>query len=58
MSAILIAEDHEQISSFVDKGLRASGYQTTITADGRQAWALAATGAFDLLVLDVVLPGL
>lgn len=58
MSAILIAEDHEEIASFVDKGLRASGYRTTITADGRQAWALASTGAFDLLVLDVGLPGL
>lgn len=58
MSSILIAEDHQEIASFVDKGLRASGYQTTITADGRQAWALASTGAFDLLVLDVGLPGL
>ena len=58
MSVILIAEDHEKISSFVDKGLRASGYRTMVTDDGRQAWALAATGAFDLLVLDVGLPGL
>ena len=58
MSAILIAEDHAEIASFVDKGLRAGGYRTTITADGRQAWALASTGTFDLLVLDVGLPGL
>ncbi|WP_068262665.1 response regulator transcription factor [Janibacter limosus] len=58
MSSILIAEDHTEISSFIDKGLRANGYRTTITEDGRQAWALAGTGAFDLLVLDVGLPGL
>ncbi|QBF45617.1 response regulator transcription factor [Janibacter limosus] len=58
MSSILIAEDHEEIASFIDKGLRAAGHRTTITADGRQAWALAGTGAFDLLVLDVGLPGL
>lgn len=58
MSAILIAEDHEAIASFVDKGLRSSGYRTAITGDGRQAWALASTGAFDLLILDVGLPGL
>lgn len=58
MSSILIAEDHAEISSFIDKGLRANGYLTTITEDGRQAWALAGTGAFDLLVLDVGLPGL
>ena len=58
MSSILIAEDHAEISSFIDKGLRANGHRTTITADGRQAWALAGTGAFDLLILDVGLPGL
>ena len=58
MSAILIAEDHDEIASFIDKGLRASGYRTTIVGDGRQAWALAGTGAFDLLILDVGLPGL
>ncbi|CAM3942556.1 response regulator transcription factor [Janibacter anophelis] len=58
MSSILIAEDHGEISSFIDKGLRANGHRTTITEDGRQAWALAGTGAFDLLILDVGLPGL
>lgn len=58
MSSILIAEDHVEISSFIDKGLRANGHRTTITEDGRQAWALAGTGAFDLLILDVGLPGL
>ncbi len=58
MSNILIAEDHEAISSFIDKGLRASGYHTTVTRHGREAWALATTGGFDLLVLDVGLPGL
>lgn len=58
MSNILIAEDHVEISSFIDKGLRANRHRTTITEDGRQAWALAGTGAFDLLILDVGLPGL
>ncbi|GAB3115090.1 response regulator transcription factor [Janibacter alkaliphilus] len=58
MSSILVAEDHVEIASFVEKGLRSAGYRTTITEDGRQAWALAATGAFDLVVLDVGLPGM
>ncbi len=58
MSSILIAEDHEAISSFIDKGLRASGYRTTVSVNGREVWVLASTGAFDLLVLDVGLPGL
>ena len=34
MSSILIAEDHAEISSFIDKGLRAAGYQTEVVGDG------------------------
>lgn len=57
MTRILIAEDEERIASFVEKGLRASGYTTTTVADGEHALALARTGDFDLLVLDIGLPG-
>ncbi|WP_370890904.1 response regulator transcription factor [Janibacter sp. GXQ6167] len=57
MSSILIAEDERRISSFVDKGLRAAGYTTTVVADGDAALDLALTGEFDLLVLDIGLPG-
>lgn len=57
MSSILIAEDERRISSFVDKGLRAAGYTTTVVADGDTALDLALTGEFDLLVLDIGLPG-
>ncbi len=58
MSRILIAEDEERISSFVDKGLRAAGYTTAVTADGGEALALAQSGEFDLLLLDVGLEGI
>ena len=58
MSSILIAEDHDGIASFVEKGLRSAGYTTTVVGDGGQAALLASTGAFDLLVLDVGLPSL
>ena len=34
MSTILIAEDTASIASFVEKGLRAAGYQTATTTDG------------------------
>jgi DNA-binding response OmpR family regulator len=56
MSRILIAEDEERIASFLEKGLRANGFTTTLVADGLDAIDLAATGAFDLLILDVGLP--
>ena len=58
MSRILIAEDEERISSFVDKGLRAAGYSSTIVADGREALEHALGGSFDLVLLDVGLPGM
>jgi DNA-binding response OmpR family regulator len=57
MNRILIAEDEERIASFIEKGLRASGFTTTVAADGGQAIALARSGEFDLLILDLGLPG-
>lgn len=58
MTSILIAEDETRIAAFVEKGLRANGYATTIATDGRTARDLATTGLFDLLILDIGLPEL
>ena len=58
MSRILIAEDEPRIAAFVEKGLRANGFATTVVADGRTALARARAGEVDLLVLDIGLPGL
>ena len=57
MSSILIVEDEERIASFIEKGLRANGFTTTVAADGDQAIGLARSGEFDLLILDLGLPG-
>ena len=57
MSRILIAEDEARIASFVEKGLRAAGFAVTVAADGNSALAQAQSGQFDLLVLDIGLPG-
>jgi DNA-binding response OmpR family regulator len=57
MSRILIAEDEPRLSSFLEKGLRAAGYATTVCDDGLRAAALARGDDFDLLILDVGLPG-
>ena len=58
MANILIAEDEERISRFIQTGLRASGFTTTVVEDGVTALDYAATGEFDLLILDVGLPGM
>ena len=57
MTRILIAEDEARIASFLEKGLRANGFQTEIAPDGDEALRLGRTGRFDLLVLDIGLPG-
>jgi DNA-binding response OmpR family regulator len=53
---ILIAEDDPRISSFLEKGLRASGYATVVAEDGETAERLGITGEFDLMILDIGLP--
>ncbi len=58
MTAILIAEDEQRISSFVAKGLRSAGFETTAVGDGRDALTHALSGRYDLVLLDVGLPGL
>ncbi|GAB2448727.1 DNA-binding response OmpR family regulator [Conyzicola lurida] len=58
MSNILIAEDEERISLFVDKGLRAAGFTTTVVVDGNDALQQVRSGNHDLVLLDVGLRGL
>ncbi|MGW4049886.1 response regulator transcription factor [Streptomyces sp. NPDC004779] len=57
MSRILIAEDDARIASFVEKGLSRSGYVTHVVGDGVSAYELARGRDFDLLILDLGLPG-
>jgi two-component system, OmpR family, copper resistance phosphate regulon response regulator CusR len=57
VSRILIAEDERRIASFLEKGLRANGFTTDVVADGEEALRLARSGRFDLLILDIGLPG-
>jgi DNA-binding response OmpR family regulator len=54
---ILIAEDEPRLSSFLEKGLGAAGYATTVVDDGGAASLMARDEDFDLLILDVGLPG-
>lgn len=57
MTRILIAEDEERIVAFLEKGLRAQGYTTLSVTTGIDAAALARDDSFDLMVLDLGLPG-
>ena len=57
MSRILIAEDEPRIASFLEKGLRSNGFTTSVAQTGNEAAAMARYGDFDLLILDLGLPG-
>ena len=57
MNRILIAEDEPRLSSFLEKGLKANGFATTVVADGAAAALMANDEDFDLLILDLGLPG-
>ncbi|GLX92873.1 response regulator transcription factor [Herbidospora sp. NBRC 101105] len=56
MNSILIAEDEERIAAFLEKGLRASGFVTTVVTDGLAAYEHARAGHYDLMILDLGLP--
>lgn len=58
MTRILIAEDEQRIVSFLEKGLRANGYTTVAVGTGVDAAALARDDSFDLMILDLGLPGI
>lgn len=57
MPHVLIAEDEPQIASFVEKGLKANGYTADIVMDPNLAIEMALTGNYDLVLLDLGLPG-
>lgn len=59
MSAhILIVEDEEKLARFVELELLHEGYEVSKVFNGRDAYQLAISEHFDLILLDVMLPGL
>lgn len=55
--SLLVAEDEESLQMVLSDRLQAEGYQVEIAGDGTTAFERARDGRFDLLVLDVALPG-
>ncbi|GAB3789698.1 response regulator transcription factor [Spirosoma horti] len=58
MKTILLVEDDRRIAQNISRGLTDEGYETVIAYDGLEGRQLALSHAFDLLILDVNLPGL
>ena len=58
MYKILLVEDEPNIARFVELELTHEGYEITKAEDGREGLKLAEGGGFDLMLLDIMLPGL
>ena len=58
MARILLAEDDDALRGFLARSLVKQGHTVTPVEDGRQALPMLAPGAFDMLVADIVMPGL
>jgi two-component system alkaline phosphatase synthesis response regulator PhoP len=57
MSRILVVEDEGAIARALADDFRSQGYDVEVASDGPTACEKGRTGAFDLLILDVMLPG-
>lgn len=58
MKRILIIEDDHDIAGLEQDYLQMSGFETEVSFDGRQGLTRALSGEFDLVLLDLMLPGL
>ncbi|MFZ9668577.1 MAG: response regulator transcription factor [Solirubrobacterales bacterium] len=55
---ILVVEDEAAIADFLERGLEAEGYSVTVASEGPDGLIEARSGQFDLLILDLMLPGM
>lgn len=55
---VLVVEDDDQLRALLGRGLTDEGYQVTLVADGRDALAQALAAAPQIVVLDIMLPGM
>lgn len=54
---VLLVEDDRKISSFIKKGLKEQGFVVDTCENGDDAYTLASGQAYDMLLLDIMLPG-
>ena len=58
MARILIAEDDDQMRAFLCGGLRRAGHAVEAAGDGDAALAFARGADYDLLLTDIIMPGI
>ena len=55
---ILVVEDERKVAEMVARGLKAERYAVDVAADGDTGWAMVNTYRYDLILLDLLLPGM
>jgi DNA-binding response OmpR family regulator len=53
---ILVVEDDRKVAGFIEQGLREEGYVVDVARDGDEATRVAHVNAYDVILLDVLLP--
>jgi DNA-binding response OmpR family regulator len=55
---MLLVEDEKKVSDLVARALRAERYAVDVAADGQAGWEMAEAYDYDLVILDLMLPGM
>ncbi len=55
---LLLVEDEKKVADFIARGLRAEAFAVDVANDGTTGWDMAAHTDYDLIILDLMLPGL
>jgi two-component system copper resistance phosphate regulon response regulator CusR len=58
MAKILLVEDETSVASFINRGLTEEGYEVSLAFTGDEGLRMATSFEFDLLILDIMLPGI
>ena len=54
---VLVVEDEKEVASLIRKGLEEQGFCVEVSHNGTEAFGLATTRQYDVIVLDIMLPG-
>jgi two-component system OmpR family response regulator len=55
---ILVVEDERRMAELLEKTLHEEGHQVVVSRDGREGFEIARNASFDVILLDVMLPGM
>ena len=55
---LLVIEDEKKVADFIARGLKAEHWAVDVAYDGTSGWEMASSSRYDLMVLDLMLPGL